>query len=166
MDPELPHLFDVVDTFFGIDSNTNIFVRVVVLLLEFLLIVHLGIVELTLAFFPLSLVFWVIPNVITYLMFFNDKITAVKNGNLPEENQLRRTPEKTLITWAIFGGSLGAIIAMKKHRHKTLKPKFRYGIPAIIAIQIIALIAGVIVILQYNPDVFCSRFVELIGSLL
>ena len=93
-------------------------------------------------------------------------VNAVKNGNLPEENQLRRTPEKTLITWAIFGGSLGAIIAMKKHRHKTLKPKFRYGIPAIIAIQIIALIAGVIVILQYNPDVFCSRFVELIGSLL
>ena len=166
MDTELPHLLDVVNTFFGVDSNTNLIVRALVVLLELLLIVHLGIVELTLAFFPLSLVFWVIPNVITYLMFFNDKITAVKNGNLPEENQLRRTPEKTLIAWAILGGSLGAIIAMKKYRHKTLKPKFRYGIPAIIAVQIIALVAGIIVILQYNSGVFCSRFVELIGSLL
>jgi uncharacterized membrane protein YsdA (DUF1294 family) len=42
------------------------------------------------------------------------------------------------------GGSIGAWCAMKVWHHKTLHKKFRYGIPAIIILQIAAIIFGFI----------------------
>lgn len=50
----------------------------------------------------------------------------------------RRVPERTLIALAVIGGSLGELCAMYAVRHKTQKPKFRYGVPAILAAQLIA----------------------------
>jgi uncharacterized membrane protein YsdA (DUF1294 family) len=38
---------------------------------------------------------------------------------------------------AVLGGSIGAWLGMKVWRHKTQHKKFRYGIPAIIIIQLV-----------------------------
>lgn len=70
-------------------------------------------------------------NVISFIAFGLDKRKARKGQ--------WRTPESTLLTLAIIGGSVGAWAGMKVWRHKTLHPKFKYGIPAILAIQIILL---------------------------
>lgn len=47
-----------------------------------------------------------------------------------------RVPEVTLLLLAAIGGSLGAWAGMRLWHHKTLHKKFKYGIPAIIIIQI------------------------------
>ena len=57
-----------------------------------------------------------------------DKFFAVKH--------LYRIPEKTLLFFTFIGGSLGAYIAMFLFHHKTLHKKFRYGIPAALAVHI------------------------------
>ncbi len=48
-----------------------------------------------------------------------------------------RVSEATLLTVAALGGSVGAWAGMFLFRHKTLHAKFRYGIPAIIAAQVL-----------------------------
>lgn len=54
-----------------------------------------------------------------------------------------RVPEAVLFLLAALGGSLSMYITMFIIRHKTLHPKFRYGIPVIIALQIAALLFAV-----------------------
>ncbi len=85
--------------------------------------------------------------VVGYLLILNtvglcafgiDKQKAIKNK--------WRIPEATLIGIAFLGGSLGALAGMKIFHHKTKKPKFYVGIPAIIIFQIILLILGVLLI--------------------
>ena len=49
-----------------------------------------------------------------------------------------RIPEKTLFLSAIIGGSIGAIIGMQAFRHKTKHWYFKYGMPLILTLQIIA----------------------------
>ena len=46
-------------------------------------------------------------------------------------------PEKTLFLLSALGGSVGALLGMKVFHHKTLHKTFRFGIPAILALQII-----------------------------
>lgn len=48
-----------------------------------------------------------------------------------------RIPEVTLFIIAIVGGCLGSILGMHIFRHKTKHWYFLYGLPAILAIQII-----------------------------
>lgn len=48
-----------------------------------------------------------------------------------------RIPEATLMGLAAVGGSIGAMAGMYLFRHKTRKPKFKYGLPAILAFQIL-----------------------------
>lgn len=50
-----------------------------------------------------------------------------------------RIPESTLLGLAVIGGSIGAWAGMKVWHHKTLHQKFRYGIPAIFALQLIVI---------------------------
>ena len=47
-----------------------------------------------------------------------------------------RIPEVTLLLLAVIGGSIGAWMGMKVWHHKTMHKKFKYGIPAILLIQI------------------------------
>ena len=47
-----------------------------------------------------------------------------------------RISEKTLLLSAVFGGSIGAILGMHIFRHKTKHWYFRYGLPAILILQI------------------------------
>ena len=56
------------------------------------------------------------------------------------KHQAWRIPEKTLFLCAIAGGSLGTILGMNRFRHKTKHWYFKYGLPAILIVQI--MIAG------------------------
>lgn len=71
-------------------------------------------------------------NVATFLTFGIDKWKA--------KRAKWRIREAALLTLAILGGSIGAWIGMKVWHHKTQHKKFKYGIPAIIIIQIVAAI--------------------------
>jgi uncharacterized membrane protein YsdA (DUF1294 family) len=75
-------------------------------------------------------------NVITFLAYGIDKWKAKRNR--------WRISEATLLILAAIGGSLGAWCGMKVWHHKTMHKKFKYGVPAIIILQI----AGVVAVLH------------------
>ena len=52
-----------------------------------------------------------------------------------------RVPEKTLCLWAAVGGSFAMYLTMQAIRHKTKHASFMIGIPAIMVVQIAAIIA-------------------------
>ncbi len=66
-------------------------------------------------------------NAVGFLIMLADKQKARK--------KLWRIPEATLMTVALIGGSLGSLIGMRVCHHKTKKPKFYLGIPAILVLQ-------------------------------
>lgn len=72
-------------------------------------------------------------NALSFLLMLIDKIKAVKNR--------WRIPEKTLLGVCAIGGSLGGLLGMKMFRHKTLHPQFSIGIPVMLAVQIVLIIA-------------------------
>ncbi len=76
----------------------------------------------------LILLYLLIINAIAFLLMLVDKQKAKKN--------LWRIPEATLMTSALLGGSIGALIGMYTVRHKTKHLKFTLGIPLILAAQI------------------------------
>lgn len=47
-----------------------------------------------------------------------------------------RIPEKTLLTCALLGGTPGVILGMNRFRHKTKHWYFRYGLPALLIVQL------------------------------
>ncbi|MEZ8346169.1 DUF1294 domain-containing protein [Vibrio splendidus] len=63
------------------------------------------------------LVWYLVIGVMTFFVYAKDKRAAI-NGNW-------RVPEKTLHTFSVAGGWLGALIAQEKLRHKTQKQPFR-----------------------------------------
>ena len=48
----------------------------------------------------------------------------------------RRVPENSLLALAILGGSVGGILGMLIFRHKTKKPAFYIGYPAILLAEL------------------------------
>ncbi len=69
-----------------------------------------------------------IVNAVTFLAFGIDKKRAKK--------EQWRVPERTLLLFALAGGSVGALAGMYTFRHKTRKIKFSVGIPVIFILQI------------------------------
>ena len=67
-------------------------------------------------------------NVVTFIVYGIDKYKAKKAK--------WRIPAATLLLLAVLGGSIGAWMGMKVWHHKTMHKKFKYGIPAILLIQI------------------------------
>ena len=67
-------------------------------------------------------------NAVTFIVYGIDKYKAKKAK--------WRIPEATLLLLAVLGGSIGAWMEMKVRHHKTMHKKFKYGIPAILLIQI------------------------------
>lgn len=67
-------------------------------------------------------------NLITFVAYGIDKYKA--------KHDKWRIPEATLLWLAALGGSLGAWAGMQVWHHKTLHRKFRFGVPAIILLQI------------------------------
>lgn len=49
-----------------------------------------------------------------------------------------RIPEKTLFASALLGGTPGVIAGMQTFHHKTRHRKFKYGLPALLALQMVA----------------------------
>lgn len=68
-----------------------------------------------------------IVNALTFLIFGWDKLCAKKNW--------WRIPEKTLLTLAFFGGSLGAFLGMRIFRHKTQHKQFNILVPLFLLIH-------------------------------
>ena len=68
-------------------------------------------------------------NLCAFVLFGVDKWKAKKGWV--------RIPEAFLLMTAVLGGSVGAWIGMKVWHHKTLHKKFRYGLPAIILVQMV-----------------------------
>lgn len=69
-------------------------------------------------------------NVLAFSVYGMDKHKAKRNQ--------WRVPESQLLLVAAVGGSVGALCGMYVFHHKTRKPKFRFGVPAILVIQILA----------------------------
>ena len=78
------------------------------------------------------IIYLVLINLITFLSMYIDKRKAKKGK--------RRIPEKTLFTLVFLGGGIGGITGMYLFRHKTKKIRFIIGFPAILIIEIIAVI--------------------------
>ena len=71
-------------------------------------------------------------NAAAFLLMRSDKYRA--------KNKLWRFPESILLTAAALGGSAGAFCGMYLFRHKTRKPKFRFGVPVCLALNIAVLV--------------------------
>ena len=67
-------------------------------------------------------------NAVAFIIYGIDKYKAKKAK--------WRISEATLLLLAVLGGSIGAWMGMKVWHHKTMHKKFKYGIPAILLIQI------------------------------
>ncbi len=67
-------------------------------------------------------------NAIAFIVYGIDKYKSKHNR--------WRISEATLLCLALFGGSIGAWLGMKAWRHKTQHKKFKYGVPAIILLQV------------------------------
>ncbi len=79
--------------------------------------------------YVIAVIIWLcVANLAALILFGVDKKRA-KEGRW-------RIPEKTLFLSAILGGSIGAILGMHLFRHKTKHWYFRYGLPAILLVQI------------------------------
>ena len=76
----------------------------------------------------IALICLAVINVVTFFMYAVDKWKAKKSK--------WRIREIALLGLAVLGGSIGAWLGMKVWHHKTLHKKFRYGVPAIIIIQL------------------------------
>lgn len=74
------------------------------------------------------IIYLIIINIVTFFVFGIDKKKAKKSK--------WRTPEKILFLLSAAGGSVGALAGMYTFRHKTKKPEFKFGIPAILVVQI------------------------------
>ena len=68
-------------------------------------------------------------NTLTFVVYGIDKWKA-KQGSW-------RISEATLLTLAVIGGSIGALLGMKIWNHKTMHKKFKYGLPLILLAQIV-----------------------------
>lgn len=77
-------------------------------------------------------IYLLIINLISLLAMYIDKRKAKKGS--------WRTKESTLFTLVLLGGGIGGIAGMYLFRHKTKKPGFVIGFPAILIIEIICMI--------------------------
>ena len=77
-------------------------------------------------------------NLIGFSIMGIDKRRAAK--------KLWRIPESTLFIIALIGGSIGSILGMRVFHHKTRHWYFVYGMPAILLLQIAA-----VIVLIYSP---------------
>jgi uncharacterized membrane protein YsdA (DUF1294 family) len=77
------------------------------------------------------LYYLILINLIAFLAFGVDKYKAIHHK--------WRIPEAHLFLLAFLGGSLGALLGMLIFHHKTRKPAFQIGIPALLIVTLIIL---------------------------
>ncbi len=66
-------------------------------------------------------------NAVTFALFCLDKARAVRGA--------WRIPEKVLLGCSAVGGAAGGLLGMRVAHHKTRKPLFYLGIPAMLVVQ-------------------------------
>ena len=72
-------------------------------------------------------IWYLIINVVSFVMYGSDKKKAVKGE--------WRIPESTLLTTGAMGGGIGSLIGMNFFRHKTKKAAFRIMVPLFIVVH-------------------------------
>ena len=77
----------------------------------------------------LILIYLAIITVVTFLVYGIDKWKA--------QHKRWRIPESVLLGLAAIGGSVGAWLGMQVWHHKTQHKKFKYGVSAILAAQVV-----------------------------
>lgn len=77
-------------------------------------------------------VYLLVLNGLAMAAMYHDKKRALRHA--------RRIPERTLLGLALAGGSPGGWAGMYLFRHKTRTPKFYWGMPAIMTLQVILVI--------------------------
>ena len=82
------------------------------------------------------LIYLAVINVVTFFVYGIDKWKAKKSK--------WRIRETALLGLAVLGGSIGAWLGMKVWHHKTQHKKFKYGVPAIIIIQLALIVFFII----------------------
>ena len=92
--------------------------------------------------FDIIILYAVAVNVASLIMMGVDKRKAIKRA--------WRIPESTLFVLAIIGGSLGSIIGMHLFHHKTRHWYFLYGMPVILALQIMLILGLVFSPIEWN----------------
>lgn len=73
------------------------------------------------------LVYAILVNIITFILYGADKYKAV--------HRKWRIPESVLMWAAVLGGSIGALSAIYAFRHKTRHKKFTIGVPLILILE-------------------------------
>ena len=81
------------------------------------------------------IIYLLVINIATFFTYGIDKWKAKKSK--------WRIRETSLLALAVLGGSIGAWLGMKVWHHKTMHKKFKYGVPAILILQL-ALFAYII----------------------
>ncbi len=84
--------------------------------------------QMTGIFLTIALVYLVIVNIVGFVMMGIDKKKAIRGA--------WRIPEASLFLVALIGGSIGSILGMQTFRHKTKHWYFKYGMPAILILQV------------------------------
>ena len=90
----------------------------------------------TLSLLHIALIYLAVINVVTFFVYGIDKWKAKKSK--------WRIRETALLGLAVLGGSIGAWLGMKVWHHKTQHKKFKYGVPAIIIIQLALIVYFII----------------------
>lgn len=80
-------------------------------------------------YMKIALYYLLAVNLLTFISYGIDKYKARHNH--------WRVREASLLLLAALGGSIGALLAMKMFRHKTQHKKFRFGVPAILLVQLV-----------------------------
>ena len=89
------------------------------------------------------LIFILLMSVSAFFLMGYDKSQAKKRG--------QRIPEKTLWTFAIFGGGIGAYLGMQLFRHKTLHTSFRVGFLMLLIVYVFLIVW---LLTDNNPVIF------------
>jgi len=85
---------------------------------------------------PNALGLFALVNLWTFMLFGFDKIRA--------EDGTWRVSEATLLTWAFFGGTIGAYAGRAVIRHKTRKQPFSSHLHQIAILQVCAAVLAVV----------------------
>ncbi len=78
------------------------------------------------------LIYLIVINLITFIVFAIDKICAIKKK--------WRYKEISLLGMCFVGGAIGGFLAMYLFRHKTKKKLFVIGVPLIIVIHLVMIL--------------------------
>ena len=88
------------------------------------------------SYLHIALIYLAAINMATFFVYGIDKWKAKKS--------MWRIRETALLGLAVLGGSIGAWLGMKVWHHKTQHKKFKYGVPAIIIVQLALIVYFII----------------------